>query len=332
MRSIFAGWIQIGSGIPGQREMMVLRELKKVFMWEIHTKAFKAYLQLEKSLSENSVGAYVHDIEKFTQFLTLHGLGKKPGEIELEQLEDFLQWINELGMTPASQARMVSGLRSFYKFCLREQITLNDPTALLEAPKLPRHLPDTLGYEEIEKIIAAIDLSAPEGTRNKAIVETLYSCGLRVSELVNLQLSCLYFEVGYVRITGKGDKERLVPIGVSAITCLRIYLDTVRNHLAIVPGNEDVVFLNRRGKKLSRVMVFMIIKALAKKASITKNISPHTFRHSFATHLVEGGADLRAVQEMLGHESITTTEIYTHLDKEYLRDTLQQYHPAFRKK
>jgi integrase/recombinase XerD len=298
-------------------------------MWEAYKKGFKAHLQLEKSLSENSVDAYVHDIEKFTQFLVQNNVEKNPKDVELNHLEDFLKWINKLGMTPASQARIISGLRSFYKFCNQEQISQTDPTALLEAPKLAKHLPDTLSFSEIEKIISAIDLSKPEGARNKAIIETLYSCGLRVSELVNLKLSCLYFDDGFVRIIGKGDKERLVPIGASAIKYVNIYLENIRVHMPVISGNEDVVFLNRRGKKLSRVMIFLIIKDLAKKASVTKKISPHTFRHSFATHLVEGGADLRAVQEMLGHESITTTEIYTHLDREYLRDTLQQFHPAF---
>jgi integrase/recombinase XerD len=298
-------------------------------MWEAYKKGFKSYLQLEKSLSENSVDAYVHDIEKFTQFLVQNNIEKNPKDVGLNDLEDFLKWINKLGMTPASQARIVSGLRSFYKFCNQEQISQTDPTALLEAPKLAKHLPDTLSFSEIEKIISVIDLSTPEGGRNKAIIETLYSCGLRVSELVNLKLSCLYFDNEYVRIIGKGDKERLVPIGTSAIKYIKIYLENIRVHMPVIPGNEDVVFLNRRGRKLSRVMIFLIIKDLAKKASVTKKISPHTFRHSFATHLVEGGADLRAVQEMLGHESITTTEIYTHLDREYLRDTLQQFHPAF---
>ncbi|HEY5367772.1 MAG TPA: site-specific tyrosine recombinase XerD [Hanamia sp.] len=299
-------------------------------MWEAYKKGFKAYLQLEKSLSGNSVEAYVHDIEKFTQFLAMNQITKSPNEIELEHLEDFLKWINELGMTPSSQARIISGLKGFYKFCIQEQITKVNPTELLEAPKLPKHLPDTLSFEEIEKIIHSIDLSKPEGTRNKAIIETLYSCGLRVTELVNLKLSCLYFEVGYVRIIGKGDKERLVPIGSSAIKYIKIYLESVRVHVPVKPGFEDIVFLNRMGRNLTRVMIFTIIKELARKAEITKNISPHTFRHSFATHLVEGGADLRAVQEMLGHESITSTEIYTHLDREYLRETLQQFHPAFK--
>ena len=300
-------------------------------MWEPYKKGFKAYLRLEKSLSENSVEAYIHDIEKLTQFLMLKKVEKKPSEIELSDLGNFLKWINELGMTPASQARIISGLRSFYKFCIQEQISQTDPTTLLEAPRLPKHLPDTLSYPEIEKIFSVIDVSTPEGIRNKAILETLYSCGLRVSELVNLKLSCLYFDTGYIRVTGKGDKERLVPIGNSAIKYIKIYLENIRVHIAVIPGNEDVVFLNRRGRKLSRVMIFMIIKDAAKRAGITKNVSPHTFRHSFATHLVEGGADLRAVQEMLGHESIITTEIYTHLNREYLRDTLQQFHPAFRK-
>lgn len=301
-------------------------------MWEVYKKGFKAYLQLEKSLSENSVSAYVHDIEKFTQFLVQMDFNKSPKEIELSELEDFLKWINKLGMTPASQTRIISGLRSFYKFCNQEQISLTDPTSLLDAPKLARHLPDILSFKEIEKIITSIDLSKPEGARNKAIIETLYSCGLRVSELVNLKLSCLHFSDEYVRIIGKGDKERLVPIGSSAVKYIKIYLENIRVHMPVIPGNEDVVFLNRRGRKLSRVMIFLIIKDLAKKAAVTKKISPHTFRNSFATHLVEGGADLRAVQEMLGHESITTTEIYTHLDREYLRDILQQFHPAFQPK
>jgi integrase/recombinase XerD len=301
-------------------------------MWEVYKKGFKSYLQLEKSLSENSVDAYLRDIEKFNQFLIQFKLEKTPGDIELNHLEDFLKWVNELGMTSASQARIISGLRSFYQYCVQEQISAADPTALLEAPKLGKHLPDTLSFEEIEKIIEANDVSTPEGVRNKAIIETLYSCGLRVSELVNLRRSCLYPDVGYARIIGKGDKERLVPIGSSAIKNIKIYLENIRIHLPVINGNEDFVFLNRRGRKLTRVMIFTIIKTLSKKAGITKNISPHTFRHSFATHLVEGGADLRAVQQMLGHESITTTEIYTHLDREYLRDTLQQFHPSFREK
>lgn len=300
-------------------------------MWEVYKKGFKAHLQLEKSLSENSVEAYMHDIEKFTQFLFQNQLELKPSQVQTDHLNDFIKWINGLGMTSSSQARIISGIKSFYLFCVQEQISATDPTLLVEAPKLPKHLPDTLSYSEIEKMLACIDLSRPEGVRNKAIIETIYGCGLRVSELVNLKLSCLYFDVEYVRITGKGDKERLVPIGSSAIKFIKIYLQNIRVHIPVKPGNEDIVFLNRRGSGLSRVLIFMLIKDLAKKASIKKNISPHTLRHSFATHLVEGGADLRAVQQMLGHESITTTEIYTHLDKEYLRDTLQQFHPAFKR-
>lgn len=299
-------------------------------MWEVYKNGFKAWLQLEKSLADNSVMAYLRDIDKLTQYLQAHDLLKIPQELELADLEQFVQWIHGLGMTAASQSRIISGLRSFYQYCLLEQISTNDPTVLLEAPKQKRTLPDILGFDEIEKMIASIDLSKPEGGRNKAILETLYSCGLRVSELVNLRLSCLYLDIGFIRIIGKGNKERLVPIGSDAIKYITIYRNDIRVHVAIKPGQEDFLFLNNRGSQLSRVMIFLIIKALAKKADINKNISPHTFRHSFATHLVEGGADLRAVQEMLGHESITTTEIYTHLNREFLRDTLQQFHPAFK--
>ena len=300
-------------------------------MWKIYKKGFKAWLQLEKSLSGNSVLAYMSDVDRFTQFLSISHEQTRPEDVTLKLLESFLKWINELGMTPSSQSRIISGLRSFYQYCLQEEITTHDPTALLETPKLGRKLPDVLNVAEIERIIQCIDVSTDEGTRNKAIIETLYSCGLRVSELLDLKLSCFFPEAGYVRVTGKGDKERLIPIGSAAIKYIELYLQGVRVHLPINKGHEDVVFLSRRGRKLSRVMIFLIIKDLSAKAQITKNISPHTFRHSFATHLVEGGADLRAVQEMLGHESITTTEIYTHLDREFLRDTLQQFHPAFRR-
>ncbi len=300
-------------------------------MWEEYKKGFKAYLQLEKSLSDNSVQAYLHDIEKLTQYLLLHDDKKPPEQIKLKDLEKFIQWISELGMTPSSQSRIISGLRNFYKYCIQEQITTHDPTALIETPKLKKALPDVLSYDEIENILAQIDVSTPEGARNKAIIETLYSCGLRVTELVNLKLSCLYLDVGFIRVIGKGDKERLVPVGSSALKFINLYKNNTRVHIPVKPGNEDILFLNRRGRKLSRIMIFLIIKELARLAGVTKNISPHTFRHSFATHLVEGGADLRAVQQMLGHESITTTEIYTHLDREYLRDILQQYHPNFKK-
>ncbi|GAO42966.1 site-specific tyrosine recombinase XerD [Flavihumibacter petaseus] len=300
-------------------------------MWETYKKGYKAWLRLEKSLADNSVQAYLQDIEKLTQYLSHAGNLAAPDKLQPEDLEQFIRWVAELGMTQRSQARILSGLRSFYKYCVEEQIVREDPTILLEAPKLSRLLPDTLSYEEIELIIAAIDLSKPEGERNKAILETLYSCGLRVSELVGLQISCLFLDSGFIRVLGKGSKERLVPIGENAIRQIEIYRNTIRNHQQIKPGKEDILFLNRRGAQLTRVMIFLIIKALAQKAGISKQISPHTFRHSFATHLVENGADLRAVQEMLGHESITTTEIYTHLDREFLRKTLYSFHPGFRK-
>ncbi|HEU0063784.1 MAG TPA: site-specific tyrosine recombinase XerD [Flavisolibacter sp.] len=299
-------------------------------MWEQYKKGFKAWLQLERSLAGNSIEAYLTDLDKLTSFLQANTILKKPNEIDLGDLQLFIKWIAELGMTASSQARIISGIRTFYKYCLIEDIAAADPTVLLEAPKLKRMLPDVLSFEEIETIIAQIDLSKPEGTRNKAILETLYSSGLRVSEAVNLKLSQLYTDVGFVRVIGKGDKERLIPIGSSAIKYISIYRDRIRSHMKIKSGEEDILFLNRNGKRMSRVMIFLIIKDLVKKAGIKKSISPHTFRHSFATHLVEGGADLRAVQEMLGHESITTTEIYTHLDREFLRKTLENFHPGFK--
>lgn len=299
-------------------------------MWDSYKKGFKGYLQLEKSLSDHSVEAYLRDVDKLTEFLLASGQQKTPEELQLKELQQFIKWISELGMTASSQARTISGIKSFYKYCLVENIITTDPTVLLEAPKLKRTLPDVLSFEEIENIISQVDLSKPEGGRNKAILETMYSCGLRVTEVVNLKISCLYLDVGFVRVIGKGDKERLVPIGSDASKYIRIYKENIRVHQPVQKGQEDILFLNQRGKQLSRVMIFYIIKDLAKKAKINKNISPHTFRHSFATHLVEGGADLRAVQEMLGHESITTTEIYTHLDRDFLRSTLQQFHPAFK--
>jgi integrase/recombinase XerD len=301
-------------------------------MWEPYKKGFKAWLQLEKSLSDNSVEAYMRDVEMLTQFLQQKKSLKNPSEISLKELQSFLKWITGLGMTASSQARIISGIRSFYKYCLLENISKTDPTTLLETPKLKRILPDVLSFDEIENIISQIDLSKPEGGRNKAILETMYSCGLRVSEIVNLKISQLYLDVGFIRVIGKGDKERLVPIGRSAIKYVNIYKNKIRVHVAVKRGNEDILFLNQRGSKLSRVMIFYIIKDLVLKAGIKKTVSPHTFRHSFATHLIEGGADLRAVQEMLGHESITTTEIYTHLDREFLRKTLENFHPAFQSK
>lgn len=298
--------------------------------WNSTIKGFKAYLQLERSLSENSVMAYIRDMKKFILFLEEKEWTYNPKEITLEHLQSFVDWLYENEVSERSQARIISGVRAYYKYLLVENLLDNDPTELLEGPKLSRKLPDVLSYDEITQLISAIDLSTPEGTRNKAMLETLYSCGLRVSELIGLRISNLFLDVEFVKVTGKGDKERLVPIGSDAIKQISIYSSQVRNHLNIKPGQEDILFLNRRGSKLSRVMVFHIIKDLALKAGIKKKISPHTFRHSFATHLIEGGADLRAVQEMLGHESITTTEIYTHLDRDYLRETIMQFHPRYK--
>jgi integrase/recombinase XerD len=295
--------------------------------WLSYIKGFRSYLQLERSLSGNSVDAYEHDIEKFHQYLLLRNLNLTPEQVGLHDLQDFLKWVNELGMSARSQARMLSGIKSFYKYMLLENIVRDDPTTLLEGPKLGRKLPDFLSVDEINQIINAIDLSKPEGERNKAMLETLYSSGLRVSELTGLKKSNLYPEINLLRVTGKGNKERLVPIGSVALRQIAVYESAYRCHLAIKPGNEDYLFLNRRGARLTRVMIFTIIKQLVKTAGIRKSISPHTFRHSFATHLIEGGADLRAVQEMLGHESITTTEIYTHLDRDYLRSAILQFHP-----
>lgn len=295
--------------------------------WNVYIKGFRSFLALERSLSENSIEAYLHDIEKFVQFLESKKYGLSPKEIQLTHLQEFLKWINELGMSASSQARVISGIKSFYKYLLLENVLNADPTTLLEAPKLSRLLPDTLSLEEINELIAAIDLSRAGGQRNKAMLETLYSCGLRVSELVNMRISNLFFKEDYIKVTGKGDKERLVPIGSAAIKQISIYRDDVRCHLDIKKNNEDYLFLNNRGTKISRIYVFNTIKNLAEKIGLKKSISPHTFRHSFATHLIEGGADLRAVQEMLGHESITTTEIYTHLDRDYLREAIIRFHP-----
>ena len=300
--------------------------------WEIYLKGFKAFLQLEKSLSANSIEAYVRDIEKLVQFLEIQKLAVSPSEIKLVHLQSFIKWINELGMAAQSQARIISGIRAFYKYLLLENEVNDDPTLLLDPPRLSRKLPDPLSIVEIDRLFSAIDLSKPEGERNKAMLEMLYGSGLRVSELVGLKLSDFYADIGFLKVTGKGNKERLVPVGEVAKKQVDIYLNHYRNHLDIKPGNEDIVFLNRYGRKLTRVMIFTIIKDLAKKAGIKKNISPHTFRHSFATHLIEGGADLRAVQEMLGHESITTTEIYTHLDRDYLREAIISHHPRAKKK
>ena len=299
--------------------------------WTVYKKGFKAFLQLEKSLSDHSVEAYLRDIDKLSDYLVSINAPVSPADVTLQHLQSFMQCIGEMDMAPTSQARIISGIKSFFKYCLLEQICTINPTTLLPSPKTRRKLPDVLSFEEIEKVIAQIDLSKAEGGRNKAILETMYSSGLRVTEAINLKISSLYLDVGFIRVIGKGDKERLVPIGSDAIKFIKLYKDTIRVHQTPAKDNEDILFLNNRGRALSRVMIFYIIKDLIRKAGITKSISPHSFRHSFATHLVEGGADLRAVQEMLGHESITTTEIYTHLNREFLRDTLDRFHPAFQK-
>jgi integrase/recombinase XerD len=290
-------------------------------------KGFKTYLKLERSLAVNSIDAYSKDLYKLYQYADLQINKKSPTEFSLTDLRDFIKWVNELGMIPSSQARIISGIKAFYKYLLVEDLIASDPSELLEIPKITRKLPDTLSIDEINKMIAAIDVSKPEGVRNKAMLEVMYGCGLRVSELTELKLSNLHLDIEFIKVTGKGSKERLVPIGGEAIKALSIWIDLVRVHIPIKKGEEDLVFLNRRGSRLSRVYVFLLIKQLAELIGLKKNISPHTLRHSFATHLVEGGADLRAVQEMLGHESITTTEIYTHLDREYLKSTIIEFHP-----
>jgi len=298
-------------------------------MWDATINGFRTYLLLERALSAPSVEAYVSDVRKLVQFLQLSGIPADPGSVDLGVLQAFIRHIAELGLSDTTQARIISGLRAFFSYCRTEQLTRTDPTELLEAPRLRRKLPDVLNFEEVVRLMDAIDHSTAEGTRNRAIVEVLYSSGLRVSELINLRRSNLFPDIGFLRVIGKGDKERMVPVGSEAIRKLRIYLDEIRAHIRVQRGCEDIVFLNRRGGMLSRVMIFYIIRDLARTAGILKEISPHTLRHSFATHLVEGGADLRAVQEMLGHESITTTEIYTHLDRTFLMETLRKYHPGF---
>ncbi|MFD1255530.1 site-specific tyrosine recombinase XerD [Mucilaginibacter terrae] len=295
--------------------------------WQSAIKGFQNYLKLEKSLSENSIDAYSRDIGRLREYSEIQIPVLKPDSISLADLRLFIQWINELGMISSTQARILSGIKSFYKFMLMEDMIVSDPSELLESPRIQRKLPDTLSYNEINELIAAVDLSKPDGSRNKAILEMLYSCGLRVSELTELKLSNLYLDIEFIKVVGKGNKERLVPISNTAIKALQQWLEYGRAHAVVKKGEEDMVFLNRRGSRLTRVFIFMIIKQLTQSIGLKKKISPHTFRHSFATHLIEGGADLRAVQEMLGHESITTTEIYTHLDREYLKSTIIQYHP-----
>lgn len=298
-------------------------------MWTSYLKGFKAFLQLEKSLSKNSVEAYLRDVQMLANFLNNENKSIALEQVDLGQLQRFLQSIHEMEFAATSQARIISGIKAFFHYLVMEEVISTNPTELLEAPKLQRKLPDVLGVDEVELLFTGIDHSKPEGQRNRAILEVMYSCGLRVTELIELQLTNMYLDVGFIRVIGKGNKERLIPIGDEAIKYINIYRDTIRNTVKPEKGHENTLFLNRRGKGLSRIMIFYIIKEAAQKAGIVKNIYPHTLRHSFATHLVEGGADLRAVQEMLGHESITTTEIYTHLDRNFLRQTLEKFHPRF---
>lgn len=295
--------------------------------WKSALNGFKVYLRLEKSVSENTLNAYYHDVDLLRRFFEEKHSSLSPEKVELKNLQEFLTWIGEINIVARSQARLISGIRAFYKYLLMEDAIQQNPAELLELPKLPQKLPEVLSVDEIDLILKQIDLSKADGQRNKAMLETLYCCGLRVSELVWLKISDISFDEGYVKVIGKGNKQRIVPIGEGAAKFIRIYMKDIRCHIAVKKEAEDILFLNRNGNKLSRVMVFLIIQKLKEKAGLHKHISPHTFRHSFATHLVEGGADLRAVQEMLGHESITTTEIYTHLDREYLRDAILRFHP-----
>ena len=299
--------------------------------WKSYYIRFEQYLLLERSLSKNSIEAYADDLKKLEHHAELFLNHQIPSSYNFKQLQSFVEWLAELGFSASTQSRVISGIKTFFKFLTLENDIQTSPAELLETPKLKRKLPTFLNVEEIDAMFALIDRSTAEGERNLCMLETLYSCGLRVSELVGLQITDLYLNEEYIKVKGKGNKERLVPIGKTAIRLINQYLKQIRVHLQIKKGHENVLFLNRRGAQLSRVMVFYIIKSLAQKAGIKKQLSPHTFRHSFATHLVEGGADLRAVQEMLGHESITTTEIYTHLDREYLRDNILSYHPRNKK-
>jgi len=295
--------------------------------WEEGKKGFVSYLKLEKSLSQNSISAYINDLNKLIIFLNEKYGSVTPTKVKNDHLKNFIIWLNEAGISPRTQARTISGIKSFYKYLIIEGKITKDPTTLIESPRIGRKLPDILSIEEIDSLISSIDISKPEGQRNKAMLETLYSCGLRVSELVSLKITNLFFDQGYLKVEGKGNKERLVPVSSKAIEEVGTYMNHYRKRLNIARDSENILFLNRRGQNLSRVMVFTIIKNLAEEIGLGKRISPHTFRHSFATHLINGGADLRAVQEMLGHESILTTEIYTHLDREYLKTTIQQFHP-----
>ncbi len=299
--------------------------------WPSALHSFKSYMLLERSLSQNTIDAYLNDVQRFVQYLEMFQPELGPLGVRRTDVEQFILWINNLGLEGSSQARLISGLRAFYKFLMVEDMIDDDPTELLESPRLRRKIPEVLSYREIQSMLEVIDLSEPNGPRNRAMIEVLYACGLRVSELVNMRISNLFLDVNFIKVVGKNDKERLVPIGPEAVKHLQIYLENIRGkHPIIKKEDENIVFLNRRGARLTRVMVFLIVKELAEKAGVKKNISPHTFRHSFATHLVEGGADLKAVQDMLGHESIITTEIYTHLDSEYLKETIYLFHPRLK--
>lgn len=299
--------------------------------WPAALQSFRAYLLLERSLSPNSIEAYLNDMAKFVQWLELEQRSLPPLAVQPDDLTRFILWANRLGLEASTQARLISGLRAFYKYLLVEDLLETDPTEWLESPRLRRKIPEVLSVREVQAMLESVDLSGAQGHRNRAMLELLYACGLRVSELVNLRLTHLFPDANFIKVLGKNNKERLVPIGAEAVKHLRIYLEKVRNlQKNIRKEDENVVFLNRRGGKMTRVMVFLIVKEMAAAAGVTKNISPHTFRHTFATHLVEGGADLKAVQDMLGHESITTTEIYTHLDTEYLKETIYLYHPRLK--
>lgn len=293
--------------------------------WDQFTSGYKSFLKLEKSLSDNTVENYMRDLNKLIAFGK--EIKKGPEKLEYTDFSAFISKLNEAGMAPRSQARLISGIKSFYNYLLVEEVIEDNPSELLVSPKLPSQLPDTLSVEEIDQMIASIDLSRGEGFRNKVIIETLYGCGLRVSELIALKISNFNFKEDYLKVLGKGNKERMIPLGATTKNLILSYIEGIRNHIEAAPNHEDFLFLSKHGKSISRVMIFMIVKSVTEKAGIHKNVSPHTFRHSFASHLVEGGADLRAVQEMLGHESITTTEIYTHLDNDYLRSTLMEFHP-----
>jgi integrase/recombinase XerD len=316
------------TNLPAQHQSRLFPIFASMKNWQAYILGFKAYLLLERSLAANTAEAYLADLNKLQQYLELNNLALLPPQVEAKHLEAMLQWLAELGLSARSQARLLSAFKTFYKYLLLENLSQTDPTEHLDAPRLSRKIPAVLSYEEIQAMLASIDLSHPQGTRNRAMLEVLYACGLRVSELTQLRLANLYLDIGFVKVIGKGDKERIVPIGAEAAKYIELYINGVRRQqMNIQKGHEHLLFLSHRGRGLSRIMVFKIVKETAAAAGVEKNVSPHTFRHSFATHLIEGGADLKAVQDMLGHESITTTEIYTHLDIDYLREAILTFHP-----